>query len=246
MSENRSYRLYDSLEFFWRKKIWFIIIPVIAALIGYGASFLVPSNGKYVGKSTVFTGSVKQEALTNPDHIMTQYGKHFTGKTEVFVPTRSYIKTETYGDNKEEVTKELNDFNDQLLAGLMKQHDKVIGGTETYASIQAERIETLKTAIEDYKKLLIESDNVTVINNFTTLLSAAEMDLTNALATEQRVRNDVIAYEKPSIAGESRVVATKTYGMEGAIAGLILGILLAILSLSMWKYILDARRSKRA
>lgn len=246
MSENKSYRLYDSLEFFWRKKIWFIIIPVIAALIGYGASFLVPSDGKYVGKSTIFTGSVKLEALTNPDHIMTQYGKHFTGKTEVFVPTRSYIKTETYGDTEEQVTNELNQFNEQLLAGLMKQHDKVIGGTETYASIQAERIETLKTAIEDYKKLLIESDNVTVINNFTTLLSAAEMDLTNALATEQRVRNDVIAYEKPSIAGESRVAPTKTYGMEGAIAGFILGILLAILSLSMWKYILDARRSQRA
>ena len=246
MSENKSFRLYDSLEFFWRKKIWFIIIPVIAALIGYGASFLVPSNGKYVGKSTVFTGSVKLEALTNPDHIMTQYGKHFTGKTEVFVPTRSYIKTETYGDTEEQVKNELNQFNDQLLAGLMNQHDKVIGGTEKYASIQAERIETLKTTIEDYKKVLIESDNVTVINNFTTLLSAAEMDLTNALATEQRVRNDVIAYEKPSIAGETKVGQTETYGTQGAIAGFILGILLAILSLSMWKYLIDARNYRKA
>ena len=120
MSENKSFRLYDSLEFFWRKKIWFIIIPVIAALIGYGASFLVPSNGKYVGKSTVFTGSVKLEALTNPDHIMTQYGKHFTGKTEVFVQNRSYIKTETYGDIEEQVKNELNKFNEQLLDGLVK------------------------------------------------------------------------------------------------------------------------------
>lgn len=246
MSENKSYRLYDSLEFFWRKKIWFIIIPIIVALIGYGASFLVPSDGKYVGKSTIFTGSVKLEALTNPDHIMTKHGEHFTGETEVFVPTRSYIKTETFGDNEEQVTKELTQFNDQLLAGLMEQHDKVIGGTEKYASIQTERIESLKTAIEDYRKVLNESDNLTVINNFTTLLSTAEMDLTNALATEQRVRNDIIAYEKPSLAAETYVVKTKTYGLEGAIAGFILGILLAILTLSMWKYIIDARKSKRA
>ena len=91
MTENKSYRLYDSLEFFWRKKVWFIIIPLIAAILGYFGSMLIPKDGDYVGKSTVFTGSVKLEALTNPDHIMAKYGQHFSGKSEVFVPTRSYI-----------------------------------------------------------------------------------------------------------------------------------------------------------
>ncbi|WP_277585984.1 hypothetical protein [Psychrobacillus antarcticus] len=245
MAENKTYRLYDSLEFFWKKKIWFLIIPLIVALLGYVGGMLIPSDGDYVGKSTIFTGSVKLEALTNPEHIQTVYGEHFTGPTEVFVPTRSYIKVETHGSNKEALTKELTQFNDQLLEGLMARHDKVIQQTETYAQAQAKRIETLQTAIESYKGILNDTNNVTVINNFSALLSTAEMDLTNAMATEQRVRNDIITFEQPALANASYVVEAKSYGLEGAIAGFILGILAAILILSLWKYILEARGNKR-
>ncbi|WP_391120267.1 hypothetical protein [Psychrobacillus sp. L3] len=245
MTENKSYKLYDSLEFFWKKKIWFIIIPIIVAILGFLGSMLIPKDGDYVGKSTVFTGSVKLEALTNPEHIMTMYGKHFTGKTEVFVPTRSYIKTETYGNNKEEVTKELTQFNDQLLGALMAQNNRIIEGTEKYAKAQAERIETLKTTIEAYKMALANTDNVTININYSMLLSSAEMDLTNALATEQRVRNDILVFEHPALANVY-VVKTKSYGLEGTIAGFIFGILLTLFILSLWKYILEARGSKRA
>ena len=244
MAENKKYRLYDSLEFFWKKKVWFIIIPVILALLGYLGAMVIPKDGDYVGKSTLFTGSVKLEALTNPEHIKTKYGQHFTGTTEVFVPTRSYIKVETHGNNKEELTKELTQFNDQLIEGLMAQHDKVVKGTETYANTQAAQVATLQTAIESYKGILSETENLTVVNNFAALLSTAEMDLKNALATEQRVRNDIITYEQPALSN-TYVVETKSYGLEGAIAGFILGILAAILTLSLWKYILEARGSKR-
>ncbi|WP_427138333.1 hypothetical protein [Psychrobacillus psychrodurans] len=244
MAENRTYRLYDSLEFFWKKKVWFIIIPVIVALLGYLGSMLIPKDGEYVAKSTIFTGSVKLEALTNPEHIQERYGQHFTGATEVFVPTRSYIKVETHGNKEEELTKEISKFNDLLLEDLMAQHDKVIQGTENYANNQASLIETLKTAIESYKGILSDTENLTVVNNFSALLSTAEMDLKNALATEQRVRNDIITYEQPALAN-TYVVKTKSYGLEGAIAGFILGILAAILILSLWKYILEARGSKR-
>ncbi|MEI4769563.1 hypothetical protein WAX74_07875 [Psychrobacillus sp. FJAT-51614] len=245
MSENKSYRLYDSLEFFWRKKIWFIIIPLIVAVLGYFGSMLIPKDGDYVGKSTVFTGSVKLEALTNPDHIMAKYGQHFSGKSEVFVPTRSYIKAEVYGDNEETVEKELNQFNKQLLEALMTQHDRIISSTEAYATTQSERVKTLNTTIEAYKNALASTDNLTVINNYTTLLSAAEMDLTNAMATVQRVKNDIIVFETPELA-KTNVAKTKSYGVEGAVAGFVLGILLAIFILSLWKYILEARGSRRA
>lgn len=245
MTQNKTYRLYDSLEFFWKKKVWFIIIPVIVALLGYAASMFIPKDGEYVGKSTIFTGSVKLEALTNPEHIMAKYGGHFTDKAEIFVPTRNYIKAEVYGDTEEQVTKELESFDEQLLQALMVQNDKVIDGTQTYALAQSARIKTLQEGIESYKKALSKSDNLTEINNYTTLLSQAEMDLTNAMATEQRVRNDIISYEKPSLANVY-VKQTKSYGLEGAVAGLILGILFAIFILSLWKYILEARGSKRA
>lgn len=244
MAENKTYRLYDSLEFFWRKKVWFIIIPVILALLGYLGAMVIPKDGDYVGKSTIFTGSVKLEALTNPEHIEAKYGQNFTGATEVFVPTRSYIKVETFGNNKEELTKELTQFNDQLLEGLMTQHDKVIQGTKNYADTQSSRVKSLTTAIESYRGILNETVNATVEDNLAALLSTAEMDLTNALATEQRVRNDIITYEQPALAN-TYVVETKSYGLEGAIAGFILGILAAILTLSLWKYILEARGSKR-
>lgn len=245
MTENKSYRLYDSLEFFWKKKVWFLIIPIIVAILGFLGSMLIPKDGDYVGKSTIFTGSVKIESLTNPEHIMTKYGKHFTGKTDVFVPTRSYIKTETYGNNEEEVTKELNQFNDQLLGALMTQNDKIIAGTEKYAATQELRAKNLEETIASYKKQLENSVNLTETNNLSSLLLQAETELTNSLATTQRVRNDILVFEKPEIA-KSYVVKTKSYGLEGTIAGFIFGILLTLFVLSLWKYILEARGSKRA
>ncbi|TQR05146.1 hypothetical protein [Psychrobacillus soli] len=245
MAENKTYKLYDSLEFFWKKKIWFIIIPVIVALLGYVGSMFIPKDGEYVGRSTMFTGSVKLEALTNPDHIMAQYGEHFTGKAEVFVPTRSYIKAEVYGETEEQVTKELTLFDDQLLAGLMAQNDKVVDGTQRYALAQSARIQTFQEAIESYKQALADTDIEPVINHYTLLLSQAEQELTNAMATEQRVRNDIISYEKPALAN-AYVVKTKSYGLEGAVAGFILGLLFTIFILSLWKYILEARGSKQA
>ncbi|TQR21356.1 hypothetical protein [Psychrobacillus vulpis] len=245
MTENKNYRLYDSLEFFWKKKIWFIIIPLVLALLGYVGSMLIPKDGDYVGKSTIFTGSVKLEALTNPDNIMTKYGKHFTGKSEVFVPTRSYIKTETYGNNEEEVTKELNQFNDQLLDALMAQSNKIIEGTETYAVAQDIRVKNLEQTIPSYKAALENTTNLAEANNLSSLLLQAEQELTNGMATVQRVRNDILVFEQPELA-TSYVVKTKSYGLEATIAGLIFGILLTIFILSLWKYILEARGSKRA
>jgi uncharacterized membrane protein YtjA (UPF0391 family) len=245
MTENKSYRLYDSLEFFWKKKIWFLIIPIIVAILGFLGSMLIPKDGDYVGKSIVFTGSVKMEALTNPEHIMTKFGSHFTGKTEVFVPTRSYIKTETYGNNEEEVTKELNQFDDQLLGALMAQNNKIIEGTEKYAATQELRAKNLEETIASYKKQLENSVNLTETNNLSSLLLQAESELTNSLATTQRVRNDILGFEKPELA-KSYVVKTKSYGLEGTVAGFIFGILLTLFVLSLWKYILEARGSKRA
>ena len=244
MTENKAYRLYDSLEFFWKKKIWFLIIPLIVALLGYVGSMFIPKDGEYVARSTIFTGSVKLEGLTNPEHIMSKYGEHFTGKTEVFVPTRSYIKTETFGDNEEEVKNELTQFNDQLLADLMDYYDRVIAGTENYAVAQSVRVKNLEESIKAYQEVLNQSDNVAIVTNYTSLLSQAEMELTNGMATEQRVRNDILTYEKPALAN-TYVVKTKSYGLEAAIAGFVLGILLTILALMLWKYILEARGSKK-
>lgn len=245
MTENKSYRLYDSLEFFWKKKIWFIIIPLIVALLGFVGSMLIPKDGDYVAKSTIFTGSVKLEALTNPTHIMAKYGTHFTGKSEVFVPTRAYIKTEIFGDNEEQVTKEITQFNEQLFDALMAQNDKVIEGTEKYAKEQEARSKHLQEAIDAYQVAINKSVNATEISNYSTLIFQAEQELTNATATVQRVRNDIIAYEKPELV-LPKISKTKSYGTEGAIAGFIFGILLAIFTLSLWKYMLEARGSKKA
>ena len=66
MTENKTYRLYDSLEFFWRKKIWFIIIPVIVALLGYVGSMFIPKDGEYVGKSTDIYWICKTRSIDEP------------------------------------------------------------------------------------------------------------------------------------------------------------------------------------
>ena len=241
MSEQKNYALYHLLMFYWKKKIWFLIIPLITALIGLTISFVWPQDKEYVGKSTVFVGSLKSEELTNPDQIESKYGTHFSSENDIFVPSRGYIKLEVKNDDKNVIEQELKTYHDSLMDELLKQYEYQVGFTETYVESIEYRIEKLKQSITQYQEKLSSTSNIAEINDYSTLIVSAESALSENIVTAQRVKNDLVFFEAPSLV-KNEVKETPSYTLEWTLAGLLLGLFLSVLLLTLWQYIERARK----
>ncbi|MGE6487620.1 hypothetical protein [Paenisporosarcina sp. NPDC076898] len=242
MTEQRNYPLYQMLSFYWKKKVWFIIIPLICALVGLLASSLWPKEEAYIGKSNIFTGAINLESLTNPDQIMAKYGEHFESEVDIFVPSRSYIQLEVRNDNKEEIEKELKVYHDGVMKELSTQYDNRVGITETYVALLEKRVETLNASIKEYQSML---DNDEVISSLhSSLIISAETSLSENMVTLQRVKNDLAFFEKPSLVS-SEINETPSYTLQWTAAGFVIGILLAIFIITLWQYIHRARKDNQ-
>lgn len=241
MAEKKPFILYEYLMFFWRKKVVFIIIPLIFALLGFGASYLYPNNGKYVGNATVFTGAIDLKAMTNPSHVVAQFGEDVDGEIDAYVSSESYIKIKVFSDDKEELAKDLNNMVEGIEAKLLESYDLRLSFTEKRLETLEQREVELKEAIEIYLDEL-ENGNLTIEESqeYTKLLSTSEVELTDAQTKAQSVRNDIAFFEKPAIV-KNEVTLAQKYTTEFVAAGIILGIFAAVLLLMFWKYILDAR-----
>ena len=66
----------------WKKKVFFIIFPLIFALLGFSATYLIPQEGKYVGTALIYKGSINLGELNSQENIITQYGSDVEGEIE--------------------------------------------------------------------------------------------------------------------------------------------------------------------
>ena len=242
MTEQKNYPLYQMLSFYWKKKVWFIIIPLICALVGLLASSLWPKECGLKSFKNNSSPITRLEALTNPDQIMAKYGKHFESEVDIFVPSRSYIQLEVRNDNKEEIEKELKVYHDSVMKELSTQYDFRVGITETYAASLEKRVETLNASIKEYQSML---DNEEVISSLhTSLIISAETSLSESMVTLQRVKNDLAFFEKPYLV-TSEINETPSYTLQWTVAGFVIGILLAIFIITLWQYIHRARKDNQ-
>ncbi|MDX1698997.1 MAG: hypothetical protein R3250_00195 [Melioribacteraceae bacterium] len=241
MSEQKNYALYHLLMFYWKKKIWFLIMPIIGALLGLLISFAWPMDEKYIGKSNVFTGTINLQGVTVPEQIESKYGSHFTSNFDIFVPNRNYIQLEIKNDQKEIIEEELQTYHDALMAELLKQYEVRVDVTETYVQSLEDRIEKLKQSITQYQESISSTQNLAEITNFSNLLLSAESALSENMVTVQRVKNDLAFFEPPFLV-KNEVKETSSYTLEWTLAGLLLGLFLSVLLLTLWQYIERARK----
>lgn len=241
MSEQKNYALYEILSFYWKKKIWFLITPIIGALLGLLISFAWPIDEKYIGKSNVFTGNINKQGVTVPEQIESKYGSHFTSKFDIFVPNRSYIQLELKNDQKEIIEEELQTYHEGVMADLLKQYELQVNVTETSVESLENSIETRKQSIAMYQEKLSNTQNIAVIDAFSNLLLEAETALSENMVSVQRVKNDLAFFEKPFLV-KSEIKETPSYTLEWTLAGLLLGLFLSVLLLTLWQYIERARK----
>lgn len=241
MIEQKKYPFYDKLKFFWEKKTWLVLIPITFAIIGVVLSFLWPKEGEYIGKSTVFTGSINLLSLSDPEHVASTYGDSISGNLDVFVPNRNYIETTVHDDDPDTIEKELAAFDEQLTSDLLAEYEKRKQITEDYVVTLEGRVESLTSSIEQYQSALDQATDVTETSNYTTLLTTAETQLSETTATLQRVKNDLAFFESPALVSE-KVAKVDRHTLELGLGGFMFGLLVAFFVILLWQYISEAKR----
>ncbi|MFO1444384.1 hypothetical protein KDN24_14490 [Bacillus sp. Bva_UNVM-123] len=242
MAETKKFVLYEYLVFFWKKKVFFLIIPLIFALLGFGASYLVPKDGKYVGNATIFTGSIKLKALTNPSNIIAQFGTDINGEIDATVTSESYVKLKIYNDNKEQLEKDLEKMASAVEKSLLDNYGLRFEITTDQVKTAESKLEALhnvlNTAVDKLEngKLGIEETK-----DIVSTIEWTEMEIADTEARISRVKGDLAFFEKPSV-NRQDVNVVSTYKTELTAAGLIFGVFAAFLILMLWKYVNEARR----
>lgn len=240
-ADKQRFVLYEYLLYFWKKKLLFVIIPPIMALVTFLGVQFVLNHAKYTGKAVVFTGSINLKDLTNPDNIVAKF-PDIKNKMDVVVTEEKYVKITVKGDDEKSVQNDLDDIVTRYNKELQEHSQKRLDTTMAYLNSLDERIKTLQTSIEHYNKKL-DSPSLTPqqIESTTDLLVEAQSDLTKTMETANRVRGDLVFYEKPSVLSEA-VAPSKSYAKEAIASGLVLGVFLTFIFLILLKYVFDARR----
>lgn len=245
LAEQKKFALYEYLVFFWKKKVFFLIIPLLFTLLGFGASYLVPKEGKYVGSASIFTGSIKLKALTNPANIVSTFGKDVKGEIDAFVSSESYVKFKIYSDNKEELEKDLQNMTAKIEEKLVENYELRYSITEEGVKSNEIQLEQSNDVVRVITDKLENRNNLAVeqIEDITTTLEKTEAKVSELQTRIQNMKSDLAFFEKPGTLDETvKVTETNTYKLELSLAGLILGIFATFFILMLWKYINEARR----
>ncbi|WP_113930695.1 hypothetical protein [Bacillus sp. P14.5] len=244
--------------FFLEKKLFLILIPLIALVLGIAASYLIPQKAEYVGQATVYTGSVHLDVLNDEDMISKRYGP----VDDIYVPDSNFIKLTVNEDTTAKAEKKLQASISKLESDLMDQYEMQLTETRNVIERTENHLDRLEAAQDNYLNRIMNNtltveDSVSYAEllrkneidfsdeeniTFASLFIQLDVDIALAKAKIDRVENDLTFFEKPEVS-DINISETDKHTLEYAIAGFIFGLFFTILALILWKYILDARRA---
>ncbi|WP_027409257.1 hypothetical protein [Anoxybacteroides tepidamans] len=236
-ADKQRFVLYEYLLYFWKKKILFLIVPPIVALATFLGVHFILDHAKYTGKAVVFTGSISRSDLTNPDNIMAKF-PNVKNQLDIVVTEDKYVKITVKGNDEKSVQKDLHyivtHYNEELKKHSKERLDVTMETLNDYET-QMKRLNTLAQNYDDkFDTQSLGIDQIT---------SKAELLQTLADVTEKvnKIKGDLIFYEEPSVLSEA-VAPSKTYAKEAIASGLVLGVFLTFMLLTLMKYLFEARR----
>lgn len=241
--ENNKFVLYDYLLYFWRKKLYFLIFPLIGALLGSTLAFVFKNDQPYTGQALVFTGSVNSKELTNPANIESSFSKGIPG-IHIYVSEKGQVKFTLAGDSATSIKQQLDTV-------VSEYEQKLKGNYQKRLNVSTHHIETLEkrvTALENAKSIYerkLESNNLAPdqYDDISELIIETEREITKALDRAHSMRSDLVFFEEPRVLSDAAVTRAKSYIPQGAAVGVILGLLAALAFLMLLKYIQDARKA---
>ncbi|MCM3403665.1 hypothetical protein [Cytobacillus oceanisediminis] len=241
MSEDKKrFVLYEYLMYFWKRKHYFLIVPIITMLLAGGAVYFLKKDMPYTGQAVVYTGGVTSPDLTRENNIAARFPDE--ENLEIFVSSKQ-VKFTKIGNTVKEVEQSLNRVTEKYEDDLIENFEGRIKASEVYLKSLDTRVTVLQKAIASYNQELEKGLAQDQYEDFTALLIETEKELSEADATAHRMRSDIEFFKKeePKILFEN-VTQSKTYFKEGAAIGLILGLVLTVLLLALMKYLSEGRR----
>jgi hypothetical protein len=236
--EKQKFVLYEYLLFFWKKKFWFLIVPLAMALISVLAGQLFLHNKyNYTGQAIIFTGSINQKSLTDPKNIKAKF-PDVKNALDIVVPEEKYVKITLKGDDKTSVQNELRKIVSEYNHELQHHSKQRLDVTNARLHELDGEISFLQRLIKPYNEKL-DSQQLTS-GELKSIIKAEEI-LTEKMDKASWIRNNLVFYEKPSVLSEN-VSKSKTYVGQLIAIGVVLGIFLTFIMLILMKYVLDARR----
>lgn len=239
MHEEKRYVLYDYLVFFWKKKWWFLILPLITLGLAFLISMMQPME--YQGRTILYTGDLNGSE-TDPEVVKHLYKDDVKGNNlSVEVFERGQLVFTVTGKNSSKVKDVISTIRKKHFNVLNEEYDEIISRTEEGMQTKEQHLDSLNKLTALYTKQMNED----------TLSPEEESRMTElqivANEIEQQIdknKKDIAMYEKPQQL--DMTIAESSRNQKPILAlGLVLGLFLSLVSLILWKYIEEARRYRR-
>jgi ribosome-associated translation inhibitor RaiA len=240
--QKRKFILYEYLLYFWKRKWLFVIVPLITTILIASAIYVLKSNNQYTGTSIVFTGSINARELTDPNNIEAKYNKMIKG-LDVFVTEKGLVKITVNGDSEDAVKNNLKMITKAYNNDLHENAEKRLDSSDDLATSLEKRAKALEKSISLYKKKLEDEELAQYqSDNLEGILIISEDELTSSLERANKIRGDILLFERPKVYSEPKVNPAKTYLPQSIAIGIVLGLVLTVALLMLLKYLGDARK----
>ncbi|KZE64215.1 hypothetical protein AWM68_14025 [Fictibacillus phosphorivorans] len=239
MHEEKRYVLYDYLVFFWNKKWWFLLLPLITLGLAFLISMMQPVE--YQGRTILYTGDL-DDSETDPEVIKHLYKDDLKGnRLSVEVFERGQLVFTITGNNSAQVSDVISSISKKHSNVLNEKYNKRILSTKEKMQKKEKHLESLNKLTDVYGERLNEGSLSPEEESRMTELQLASIEL------EQQIDNnkkDIEFFEKPQQLATT-VVESGRNQKPILMLGLVAGVFLSLLTLILWKYIEDARRYRK-
>lgn len=238
--DKRRYVFYEYLLFFWKKKIWFIILPVILILIAIGLSAF--QKATFSGNSTVYIGDVKISELTKPDVLAADYidENEENGTNSSITAVTGKITFHVNGKNKTNVENRLNELTDKYIKEMTEKYDELL-------SLEKEKVRVYGNQVDQKSKRVKELEEISLgLEGLEQQRYQYMIEYQNGLIADYEEKknladSEVQNFEEPRVI-KKEVIENKESTSSNVIIALLGGLFLSLVLLTFWKYIDDARR----
>jgi capsular polysaccharide biosynthesis protein len=237
----KKYTFYDYLFFMWKKKLWLLAIPLIMMVIAVAISFL--QKPIYEGTALFNVGDSNDDQVTVPDLIVAKYRilvpADIRSSLEVIVPKYKQVKVKLSGTNKQEVSTAFT----YVVTSYQKDLDKVfqrhVNLTKQYVDSLQEQVTTLEKLKKTVKLSGANNQNLDAFINLETELSTRQEQLQiNKMGLESYNKSVMVT---PNSINELTITEKSSPLKANLVIALLLGLVIAVIVVTLWKYILDAK-----
>jgi hypothetical protein len=231
--------LYEYLLFFWKKKWILILLPILGIIIALGLG--LTKQATYVANLSYYIGNMEDDALANQALIKAGLSNDIENRVNIQVANSS-VSFDSTSHDQDELKKIFSKVSKEYGTKLNNHSKKDEKLRKEYLTSLKDGKKRLETNIREYEdKVKDPNIDIDVKIGYMDMIPELERrlsDYTDSINTEQLNESN---YQKP-VKTSFTISEQSSFTKSSVLVGFVLGLFLSICLLTLWKYILDARR----